>query len=64
MAVGCGAWLSCYVGDISLTWAQRCRPIGEDRAVNTTETASRVWTIGYEKLLPGALVAELEAAGV
>src|SRR4051812_28865513 len=23
-----------------------------------------VWTIGYEKLLPGALVAELEAAGV
>src|SRR6478735_1188161 len=24
----------------------------------------RLWTIGYEKLLPGALVAELEAAGV
>ena len=23
-----------------------------------------LWTIGYEKLLPGALVAELEAAGV
>lgn len=23
-----------------------------------------VWTIGYEKLLPGALVAELEAAGI
>jgi uncharacterized protein (DUF488 family) len=23
-----------------------------------------VWTIGYEKLLPGALVAELQAAGV
>jgi uncharacterized protein (DUF488 family) len=23
-----------------------------------------VWTIGYERLLPGALVAELEAAGV
>jgi uncharacterized protein (DUF488 family) len=23
-----------------------------------------VWTVGYEKLLPGALVAELEAAGV
>jgi len=23
-----------------------------------------IWTIGYEKLLPGALVAELEAAGV
>ncbi len=26
--------------------------------------APRLWTIGYEKLLPGALVAELEAAGV
>lgn len=26
--------------------------------------APSVWTIGYEKLLPGALVAELEAAGV
>ena len=25
---------------------------------------ARLWTIGYEKLLPGALVAELEAAGV
>src|SRR6476620_5271696 len=24
----------------------------------------RLWTIGYEKLLPGALVAELTAAGV
>src|SRR6478609_6260719 len=24
----------------------------------------RLWTIGYEKLLPGALVAELRAAGV
>jgi uncharacterized protein (DUF488 family) len=24
----------------------------------------RLWTVGYEKLLPGALVAELEAAGV
>ena len=24
----------------------------------------RVWTIGYEKLLPGSLVAELEHAGV
>jgi uncharacterized protein (DUF488 family) len=23
-----------------------------------------IWTVGYEKLLPGALVAELEAAGV
>jgi uncharacterized protein (DUF488 family) len=23
-----------------------------------------IWTIGYEKLMPGALVAELEAAGV
>jgi uncharacterized protein (DUF488 family) len=26
--------------------------------------APRVWTVGYEKLLPGALVAELEAARV
>jgi uncharacterized protein (DUF488 family) len=25
---------------------------------------TRLWTIGYERLLPGALVAELEAAGV
>jgi 2-methylisocitrate lyase-like PEP mutase family enzyme len=25
---------------------------------------TRLFTIGYEKLLPGALVAELEAAGV
>jgi len=23
-----------------------------------------IWTVGYEKLLPAALVAELEAAGV
>lgn len=27
-------------------------------------TAPTIWTIGYEKLLPGALVAELEHAGV
>lgn len=27
-------------------------------------SAPRLWTIGYERLLPGALVAELEAAGV
>ena len=27
-------------------------------------TSPTVWTIGYERLLPGALVAELEAAGV
>ena len=25
---------------------------------------TRLWTIGYERLLPGALVAELQAAGV
>jgi uncharacterized protein (DUF488 family) len=25
---------------------------------------SRLWTIGYERLLPGPLIAELEAAGV
>jgi uncharacterized protein (DUF488 family) len=27
-------------------------------------TSPTIWTIGYEKLLPGALVAELEHAGV
>lgn len=27
-------------------------------------TSPAIWTIGYEKLLPGALVAELEDAGV
>lgn len=30
----------------------------------TPATTPTIWTIGYEKLLPGALVAELEHAGV